>query len=684
MHNFKKLAAFIITATFAVAVMPWAAAAQSNEGLRTQGNQLLTPDGKRFVIKGANVEAYRDYAGGCGDYTDRLFPNPKGDTPQLGPMITKMKSLGVNAIRLNYAFSFLYGSANASNLANYETIMSTLAANGIYVMPSDHSQTANPLTYASFTYPMLKTLITYAQSHGIEKYLIINPYNEPANFDDPKAVDSIWSPWALRNMEILRELRTPDSATGYAGYKGLIFLDTPEWAGENNPFFSGGNVDFYRMITSYDAELLGGTPNVGFSNHWYPKSDAAGLAEKYAQVNETFNTIAKKYPLIIGELGQYNENTPNPTFVADVLKSAVQTGIPNGHNGVFPWIWAWCDSNKMTDPYNDYTKMTTFGQIFVDNYYTQVTAVQNPLPTIAPQPLLPTSTPMPKPSPTPTPYSGTPISYVGSATGQNGGGAASVSIPVPAGIKTGDFLIAHITVQQEWGITITMPAGWTLIRKDNSPDSQANGLYYKFATASEPSSYTWSFSQSNAAAGGIAAYRGVNSAVPIDSSSGYCNYESPYILAPAIQTHSTNDRLLLIVGLDANAGMNIPAGMAERWKAGTASTELGGISTHLADMNWAAIGSTGDINTSHTSGKMSSVSMVVALKPMPGGATITASPDKPGDANGDGRADDLDYLIWAANYGTSGTAAVWTKGNFNGDNVIDDLDYLIWANNYGK
>ena len=58
-------------------------------------------------------------------------------------------------------------------------------------------------------------------------------------------------------------------------------------------------------------------------------------------------------------------------------------------------------------------------------------------------------------------------------------------------------------------------------------------------------------------------------------------------------------------------------------------------------------------------------------------------PPKPGDANGDGRVDGLDYVIWLNNYGkpVSGGSS---GGDFNGDGKVDGLDYVIWLNNYGK
>jgi hypothetical protein len=52
-----------------------------------------------------------------------------------------------------------------------------------------------------------------------------------------------------------------------------------------------------------------------------------------------------------------------------------------------------------------------------------------------------------------------------------------------------------------------------------------------------------------------------------------------------------------------------------------------------------------------------------------------------GDANGDGRADAVDYAIWQTNYGrTSGVGL--DDGDFNGDGKINGADYTIWADHY--
>lgn len=62
----------------------------------------------------------------------------------------------------------------------------------------------------------------------------------------------------------------------------------------------------------------------------------------------------------------------------------------------------------------------------------------------------------------------------------------------------------------------------------------------------------------------------------------------------------------------------------------------------------------------------------VVATPTPTGSAVA------GDANGDGRVDGMDYVVWLTNYGGTGTG-----GDFNSDSRVDGLDYVIWLNNYG-
>ena len=61
--------------------------------------------------------------------------------------------------------------------------------------------------------------------------------------------------------------------------------------------------------------------------------------------------------------------------------------------------------------------------------------------------------------------------------------------------------------------------------------------------------------------------------------------------------------------------------------------------------------------------------------------TSTSTP-KPGDANGDGKVDFIDYAIWRLHFGQT-TANGATDGDFNNSNYVDFVDYAIWRLNFG-
>ncbi len=61
--------------------------------------------------------------------------------------------------------------------------------------------------------------------------------------------------------------------------------------------------------------------------------------------------------------------------------------------------------------------------------------------------------------------------------------------------------------------------------------------------------------------------------------------------------------------------------------------------------------------------------------------STVATPDLPGDANGDGVVDNDDAATLAANWQTA-TGASWSQGDFNGDGAVDDIDATILATNW--
>lgn len=313
----------------------------SKSSLRTSGNLIVYPNGKRFMARGVNLELFRD--NGCSHITDRGIMNKT-------QIVSKMKEIGINAVRINYnatpdwlngndGFPSASGYEHKANYANFEDYMKLLTMNGIYVMPSDHSYTGKNLTgMETKSFPYFRKFIESARRDGYEHMLIMNPYNEPYDNETTAKYEA----WQTANRATLDFLRKT------MGFKGLVVLDLPAWAASSQEAFDSSvyppktksNVPQMQAMIAYDAQLLGGTGNVAFSNHFYPNigTDSPNKAIE----------SAKTVPLVIGELGPWWHGGYDPSYNTSIIALIRDKGIPNGHNGIFPWMWNWCDGNSLT------------------------------------------------------------------------------------------------------------------------------------------------------------------------------------------------------------------------------------------------------------------------------------------------------------------------------------------------
>jgi hypothetical protein len=62
-------------------------------------------------------------------------------------------------------------------------------------------------------------------------------------------------------------------------------------------------------------------------------------------------------------------------------------------------------------------------------------------------------------------------------------------------------------------------------------------------------------------------------------------------------------------------------------------------------------------------------------------STVPSPTPVPGDADGNGSVDGVDYVIWLVNYFTN-TSSGSSVGDFDGSGTVDGIDYVIWLNNY--
>lgn len=68
--------------------------------------------------------------------------------------------------------------------------------------------------------------------------------------------------------------------------------------------------------------------------------------------------------------------------------------------------------------------------------------------------------------------------------------------------------------------------------------------------------------------------------------------------------------------------------------------------------------------------------------PLPKFPSSTPANAIDGDANGDGKVDGVDYVVWLNHYQKNTSKGV-IEGDFNKNGKVDGVDYIIWLNNLG-
>ena len=142
--------------------------------------------------------------------------------------------------------------------------------------------------------------------------------------------------------------------------------------------------------------------------------------------------------------------------------------------------------------------------------------------------------------------------------------AATLSIGLPAGTVANDVMIAAVSVRPS-SVTVTPPAGWTLVRRVDNNTLQTNSVavYRKVAGASEPASYAWDVTGSAFAAGGIQAFSNVDTANPIDVENGQATGESLSHATPSVTTTVANAMLVTAHSFPTSTTWTPPTGMTE-------------------------------------------------------------------------------------------------------------------------
>src|SRR6266496_1002052 len=315
-----------------------------------------------------------------------------------------------------------------------------------------------------------------------------------------------------------------------------------------------------------------------------------------------------------GSTGNYTQGAGPVTVIVGTVGEGLH--VLNTSDGDAGYFAKWMGNN--VNPTNGLTKFTlSSDQLTVSANFTGSTAPNNFTDSFT------ITNPTATPTPTPTPQPGGGISLRAAAIGNNGGGGSTLTIGLPAGTTSGDVMVAHMIVRPA-GNTITPPAGWNLVLRQDTASAISTASYVKVAGSSELASYTWSFGTAGEASGGIASYIGVNTTTPVDASHAQYNASTSNVDNSGLTTTTANDMLVYAVGITVATTVNVPAGFTQEWSTTSNSSTTSEMSQEL----FSSIGATGTIHGTHNGGANSNITILMALKPA-GGTTPTPTPTPP-------------------------------------------------------
>lgn len=155
----------------------------------------------------------------------------------------------------------------------------------------------------------------------------------------------------------------------------------------------------------------------------------------------------------------------------------------------------------------------------------------------------------------------TKISHV--ATTTSTGLTGAVTVNRPAGTQAGDLMVASVAAGQALGAGGIAASGWTL--SANSVNAVgATRILWRYATASDPATWTFTVPVSVTIAGAISTYRNAAVAAPVSASATSTALLATSHPLPQVQVAADAQQLVHVVGTFALAAISAPSGDVQR------------------------------------------------------------------------------------------------------------------------
>ena len=197
---------------------------------------------------------------------------------------------------------------------------------------------------------------------------------------------------------------------------------------------------------------------------------------------------------------------------------------------------------------------------------------------------------------------------------------ASVRLRRPPRIQRGHVLVAAVSVRLRSARAIKPPAGWKLVRRDSGA-ALAQSLYYRVASAREPSSYRWRFPRTAGAAAGLLAYSRADAARPLLGHNGRATRNSRRLVLPVLVTRVPAARVVGFFTATGRGHLGRPAGMTKRY-----DIAANGVTAAAADTTAGAVSLR---RANRVSARSVLISQLVAIRPAADAAPPSPPPPPP-------------------------------------------------------
>jgi hypothetical protein len=202
------------------------------------------------------------------------------------------------------------------------------------------------------------------------------------------------------------------------------------------------------------------------------------------------------------------------------------------------------------------------------------------------------------------------IGFVAASTAQTAtAGATSLSLAAPTGVAAGNIEIATLSLQGT--SSVTPPSGWNKIIDTQLGTSLRQASFWHVAGSAEGTT-SWTISTKTPAAGGIAAYSGVDTTTIVDAASATTGTSGLSATIPSVTDTFSGDQVLGAGSFNNQGTLSAGTGTTSRYTSKVATTN--GPALLLQDATQSTAGATSSQTVTDSSAATAWIGQAITLK----------------------------------------------------------------------